>query len=69
MLEIDAVADLPSHRDPLSEAVACVRRGQVLRQSGFDGQCGVVRIFTPVEFPDPRCGGRILRMTLPERHL
>ncbi len=53
-------ADLRAHWEPLGEAVARMRRGQVIRQGGFDGQYGVVRVFEPEELRDVRGGGQRL---------
>lgn len=53
-------ADLRAHWEPLGEAVARMRRGEVIREAGFDGQYGVVRVFTPEELRDMRGGGRTL---------
>ncbi|WP_457574702.1 UvrD-helicase domain-containing protein [Desulfolithobacter sp.] len=33
----------------LAEAIARVRQGRVIRQPGFDGQFGVIKVFTPEE--------------------
>lgn len=49
-------ADIRSHWEPLGEAVARMRRGQVIRRGGFDGQYGVVRVFAPEELRDARGG-------------
>lgn len=53
-------ADLRAHWEPLGEAVARMRRGEVIREPGFDGQYGVVRVFSPEELRDVRGGGRAL---------
>ena len=51
--------DLRAHWEPLGEAVARMRVGRVIRQGGFDGQYGVVRVFAPEELADVR-GGALL---------
>lgn len=51
-------AEVRSHWEPLGEAVARMRRGQVFRQGGYDGEYGVVRVFTPEELADIRGTGR-----------
>src|SRR4029453_13960430 len=33
----------------LAEAVARVRRGAVIREAGYDGEYGIIRVFTPDE--------------------
>lgn len=38
-----------AHWEPLGEAVARMRRGDVIRQGGYDGEYGTVRVFTPEE--------------------
>ncbi len=53
-------AELRARWEPLGEAVARIRRGQVMRQAGFDGQYGTIRVFRPEELPDVRGGGRVL---------
>ena len=37
------------HWEPLGEAVSRMRRGQVIRKGGYDGEYGVVRVFSPEE--------------------
>lgn len=51
-------AEVRAHWEPLGEAVARMRRGQVFRQGGYDGEYGVVRVFTPEEQADIRGAGR-----------
>ncbi|RKT52481.1 UvrD-helicase domain-containing protein [Saccharothrix australiensis] len=43
------VDDLAAHSAPLGEAVARLRRGEVLRDAGYDGEYGVIRLFQPGE--------------------
>jgi uncharacterized protein (TIGR00375 family) len=52
-------ADLRAHWEPLGEAVARMRSGRVIRQGGYDGEYGVVRVFSPEELTDLR-GGALL---------
>ncbi|MBQ3059495.1 MAG: UvrD-helicase domain-containing protein [Desulfovibrio sp.] len=57
--ELDILCSLPetdirTHWEALGEAVARMRRGQVFRQGGYDGEYGVVRVFAPDELPDKR---------------
>ena len=47
-------ADIRAHWEPLGEAVARMRRGQVHREGGYDGEYGTVRVFTPEELADMR---------------
>ena len=41
--------DLAQYFAPLGEAVARMRRGEVIRRGGFDGEYGVIRVFSDVE--------------------
>lgn len=43
--------------EPLAEAVGRLRRGQVRRTPGFDGEYGVIRLFEPGELARPAGGG------------
>lgn len=42
-------SDLRSYWDTLGEAVSRMRRGQVIREGGYDGEYGTVRVFTDAE--------------------
>ncbi|MFZ5812008.1 MAG: UvrD-helicase domain-containing protein [Thermodesulfobacteriota bacterium] len=50
---------------PLGEAVSRMRRGQVFREPGFDGQYGRIKVFSAEERRDLLGGGRILPGTAP----
>lgn len=57
--ELDILCSLPeaeirAHWEPLGEAVARMRRGQVFREGGYDGEYGTVRVFAPEELADMR---------------
>ena len=41
--------DLAQYFEPLGEAIARMRRGEVIRRGGFDGEYGVIRVFSDVE--------------------
>ena len=41
--------DLSQYFAPLGEAVARMRRGEVIRRGGFDGEYGVIRVFSDLE--------------------
>lgn len=41
--------DLRQHWDALGEALTRMRRGEVIREGGYDGEYGVVRVFRPEE--------------------
>ncbi|MBQ4566810.1 MAG: UvrD-helicase domain-containing protein [Desulfovibrio sp.] len=52
--ELDILCTLPEEQirpvwDELGEAVARMRRGQVFRQGGYDGEYGTVKVFAPGE--------------------
>lgn len=44
----------------LGEAVRRMRRGAVLRTSGYDGEFGIIHVFTPAEKRDRRRGGLLV---------
>jgi uncharacterized protein (TIGR00375 family) len=41
--------DIEAHSPLLAEAVARLRRGEVTREAGYDGEYGVIRLFNPDE--------------------
>ncbi|HKE67861.1 MAG TPA: UvrD-helicase domain-containing protein, partial [Nocardioidaceae bacterium] len=43
------VDDIKGHSPLLAEAVDRLRRGEVIREAGFDGEYGVIRLFEPGE--------------------
>ncbi|MBB2912480.1 uncharacterized protein (TIGR00375 family) [Streptosporangium becharense] len=43
------VGDIAAHSPPLAEAVDRLRRGAVIREAGYDGTYGVIRLFAPGE--------------------
>jgi uncharacterized protein (TIGR00375 family) len=45
----------------LAEAVSRMRRAQVFRQAGFDGQYGVIRVFSDKELREIRGGGALIQ--------
>ena len=49
----------------LAEAIRRMRSGQVIRQAGFDGQYGVIRLFTDEELRNHRSGNRLLCQAFP----
>lgn len=65
--DLDILCRMPeerirAHWDALGEAVARMRRGDVTRQGGYDGEYGVVRVFSPEE--QAELGGASRRATL-----
>ncbi len=49
ILEDVPVDDIAAHSPPLAEAVGRLRRGEVIREPGYDGTYGVIRLFEPGE--------------------
>lgn len=67
--ELAILQDVPEdalrrYWEPLGEGIARMRRGEVLRQGGYDGEYGVVRVFTERERASLR-GGRGTKNTMP----
>lgn len=58
-------ADIRAHWEPLGEAMARMRRGQVYREGGYDGEYGTVRVFSPEELADAR--GTLPGVTAPAK--
>lgn len=54
------LADIRRASPVLAEAVERMRAGKVLRKSGFDGEFGVITVFTPEERAEMRHGGRLV---------
>ncbi len=48
-----------AHSSLLAEAIARMRRGDVIREAGYDGEYGVIRLFAPCELKG-RAGGALL---------
>lgn len=60
--DLDILCRMPEDQiraywDVLGEAVARMRRGDVIRQGGYDGEYGVVRVFNPEEQAELGSGG------------
>jgi len=54
ILEDVPVEDIAAAGAPmLAEAVTRLRRGEVIRQPGYDGEYGVIRLFDPSELAEP----------------
>ncbi len=51
------VEDIRKHSEPLAEGISRMREGQVIRTPGFDGQYGVISVFTPRERAQFKQGG------------
>ena len=69
--ELDILTKIPPAQlaavggELLGEAVTRLRRGQVIRQSGYDGEYGVIRLFEPTELR--RASGAATLFELPEQ--
>ncbi len=59
--------DLKKENPYLSEGVTRMRDGQVIRQSGFDGQFGVISVFTKQEQEEIRNGATLIPMPAPAK--
>lgn len=54
--------DIAKVSTPLAEGISRMRKGRVVRQPGFDGQYGVITVFTPQEREEIRGGGSLIAM-------
>ena len=60
ILETVPVEDIARAGEPmLGEAIARLRRGQVIRDAGYDGEYGVIRLFEDDELREAASGGRL----------
>lgn len=50
---------------PLAEGIDRMRRGEVYRQPGFDGQYGTISVFTPQEKAEFKDGGSLVKLPTP----
>ena len=58
ILETIPIEDIARAGDPLlGEAIDRLRRGEVIRQAGYDGEYGVIRLFTDDELREATSGG------------
>lgn len=61
-----AESDLRQHWDALGEGIARMRRSEVIREGGYDGEYGTVRVFSPQEAATLQTGrGRAALIDLP----
>ena len=54
------VSELSRFSAPLGEAISRMRQGKVVRQPGFDGEYGVIRVFSSEEASELQQGSRLL---------
>ncbi len=57
---VEAIAR--AHSSLLAEAIARMRRGEVIREAGYDGEYGVIRLFDPSELKERRAGARLFSL-------
>jgi DNA helicase-2/ATP-dependent DNA helicase PcrA len=50
----------------LAEAIARLRRGEVIREAGYDGEYGVIRLFDPAELRRPTGVAALFELAAPE---
>ncbi|NUT47699.1 MAG: UvrD-helicase domain-containing protein [Saccharothrix sp.] len=60
------VDDIAAHSTLLGEAVTRLRRGQVVRDAGYDGEYGVIRVFEPGELERRRSAFALFDFDAPE---
>lgn len=70
--ELTALQDAPAEelercQPLLGEAVERMRRGMVIRQPGYDGEFGVIRVFSQRELGELRRGAFLAGVDVPER--
>lgn len=53
-----AESDLRQHWEALGEGIGRMRRGEVIREGGYDGEYGTVRVFSPQEVASLQTGRR-----------
>lgn len=64
--ELDILLNAPAeaiakHSAPLAEGIARMRKGEVLRQGGYDGEYGVISVFAPEERRELKARGGVSR--------
>lgn len=57
--ELSILQDIPTDEisktsEILAEAIACLRKGQVIKQAGYDGEYGVIKLFNPNELSNKK---------------
>jgi DNA helicase-2/ATP-dependent DNA helicase PcrA len=68
--ELSILRDVPieeitkRHSSPLGEAISRLRSGKVIRQAGYDGQYGIIKLFEPQELES---SNMMFDMPLPEK--
>jgi uncharacterized protein (TIGR00375 family) len=65
--ELAILQDVPAeavgkHSKALAEGLARMRRGEVIRRAGFDGQYGVISVFTDKERKEIQSGGTLIQV-------
>ena len=67
ILQDTPVEDIAKADRVLGEAVSRMRRGEVLRKSGYDGEFGVIKVFSEQEVREIRSGGTLVSVPRAER--
>ena len=57
--ELSILQDIPTDEisktsEILAEAIARLRKGQVIKQAGYDGEYGVIKLFNPNELSNKK---------------
>lgn len=63
------VEDISASWEPLGEAIGRMRAGRVIRNSGFDGQFGRIRVFSEDDLRQIRFGKSALLPGLPQKRI
>ncbi|MBU1003933.1 MAG: UvrD-helicase domain-containing protein [Proteobacteria bacterium] len=54
--------DIAKVSTPLAEGIGRMRRGEVYREPGYDGQYGVISVFSPQEQTEIKGGGSLIKL-------
>lgn len=70
--ELDVLQEVPLEAlakvsTPLAEGIGRMRHNEVYRKPGFDGEFGVISVFTPQEQSEIRGGGSLVAMPSPKK--
>lgn len=60
------VDDLARSHPLLAEAVARLRRNEVIREAGYDGEYGTIRLFSPEELERPQGAEALFELEIPQ---
>ena len=68
ILQRAPVEDLNKFSCHLGEGLSRMRDGQVIRKAGFDGEYGVISVFSEKERAQIKNGGTLVSMAKPDKH-